>query len=72
MLSGGWCTEVGSLCVTSMKSVAGSASISTMFTGFIWYPVDVASKSVLPFADRLGDPDRTAAYFWLFGLCDGS
>lgn len=38
-----------------MKSMAGSASIS-MFIGSTQYPVNVASKSVLPFADRLGDP----------------
>lgn len=78
MLPGGWQTEVWSLCVnstrqvhpaTSMKSTAGSVSISVMFTGPIRYPVNVACKSVLPFADRLGDPDRTTAYFWLCLVC---
>lgn len=39
----------------SMKSMAGSASTSTTFIGSTQYPVNVASKSLLPFADGLGD-----------------
>lgn len=81
MLPSDWRTVMRSLCnsvsqihqTMSMRNMAGSASVFAVFIGATQYPVNTSSKSVLPFADRLGDPrPHLCVLLALWFICNGS